>query len=270
MVLSIHGYKPIVAAALVACAATPATAQVPDLKPFNYALKYNVTWNNLPIGRIRIDTTENEFRYSVSIDTKTRGIVRLFDGTTSTLKTIGRFDEDEKPIASSYESISKGDDKTKTTIVRYNMDGKIIKRVRDPADDPASRKPVPIEDANRALDPLSAMYILRKKMHDNIANNIPETKLRTYDGARLADMSFTVISRASLEIMGEHADAINTVMKRTPIAGYKEKEMKKWRAGDPTIHVYWSADGRFIPLQADIDLKFGGISAKLVSFTEKK
>lgn len=270
MVLSIHRYKPVVAAALLAFAATPAKAQVPDLEPFNYALKYEVTWNNLPIGRIYIETTQTEFRYSLSIDTKTRGILKLFDSTRSSLKTIGRYNDDEKPIASSYDSVSKGDDKTKTTSIRYSMDGEILKRTRNPADDPASRKPVPLEDANNAVDPLTAMYLLREKMHENIANNIRETTIRTYDGARLAEMSFTVISRASMEIMGEHVNAINTVMKRTPIAGYKDKEMKKWREGDPTIHVYWSADGRFIPLQADIDLKFGTISATLDKFSKKK
>lgn len=270
MVLSIHRYKPVVAAALLAFAATPSSAQVPELTPFNYMLKYDVTWNNLPIGRINIETTETEFRYSLSIDTKTRGLLRLFDGTKSMLKTIGRFGEDQKPLATSFDSISRGDDSTKTTTVRYGMDGQIIKRTRTPPDDPTNRKPVPLEDANNALDPLTGMYVLRKKMHGNIAANIPDTTIRTYDGARLADMTFTVISRASLKIMGEHADAINTVMKRKPLAGYKEKEMKKWREGDPTIHVYWSADGRFIPLQADIDLKFGSISAKLAKISEKR
>lgn len=269
MVLTVSRYKAVyLAAALLV--ASPASAQVPDLKPFNYSMKYDVTWNNLPIGRIRIDATENEFRYQVSIDTKTRGIVRLFDSTTSIIKTIGRFNEDEKPVATSYESVSKDEDSTKTTLVRYNLDGEIVKRSRNPADDPASRKPVPIEDASKAVDPLSALYLMRIKMHGNIAANIKDTSMRTYDGARLADMTFTVISRASLKIMGEHTNAINTVLKRTPIAGYKEKELKKWRAGDPTVHVYWSADGRFIPLQATIDLQFGNINAKLSEITEKK
>lgn len=268
MVLTVSRYKAVYLAAAF-LVASPANAQVPDLKPFHYSMKYEVTWNNLPIGRVRIDTTENEFRYSVSIDTKTRGIVRLFDSTTSIVKTIGRFN-DSKPVATSYESVSKGDDSTKTTLIRYNMDGQIVKRSRTPADDPANRPPVPLDDASNAVDPLSALYLLRKKMHGNIADNVRETSMRTYDGARLAEMTFTVISRARLKHMGEHTNAINTVLKRTPIAGYKEKELKKWRAGDPTVHVYWSADGRFIPLQIDINLQFGDISAKLVNITEKK
>lgn len=266
-------YKAVYLAAAMAFA-SPASAQVPDLAPFNYSLKYDVTWNNLPIGSIRINTTESDYRYTMEVSTKTRGIVRLFDSTKSLLKTDGRYIEkdgrDHVPSPQHYESRSAGDDRTKTTTIRYNMQGEIMKRERNPADDPASRPPVPLEKANKAVDPLTAMYVARQMLRDNIARNIKETTVRTYDGARLADFTFTVISRASLEIMGEHTNAINMVLKRTPIDGYKQKELKKYREGDPTIHVYFSADERFIPLQADIDLRFGAISAKLASVSSKK
>lgn len=262
----------VLAVALVAAA--PATAQAPELVPFNFALKYDVTWNNLPIGRIRITTTETEYRYTMQVDTKTRGIVRLFDSTKSLLKSEGRFTtetrNDPKPLPQTYESRSTDDDSTKLTTVRYNLQGEIMKRTRVPADDPANRPPVPLEQANDAVDPLTAMYMARQMLRDNIARNIRETTVRTYDGARLADFTFTVVSRAQLKIMDKHVNAINIVLKRKPIAGYKEKELKKFREGDPTIHVYFSADEKFIPLQADIDLRFGAISAKLASMTTKK
>ncbi len=267
-------YKAVYLAAAMLALGGTASAQVPELAPFNYSLKYDVTWNNLPIGRIRIDTSESEYRYTVNVDTKTRGIIRLFDSTKSTITTDGRYIEkdgrDHVPSPQSYESVSKGDDDVKTTSLRYNMQGEIMKRTRTPPDDPTNRPVVPLEKANKAVDPLTAMYVARQMLRDNIERNIRETNVRTYDGARLADFTFKVVSRASLEIMGKHTDAINMVLKRTPIEGYKAKELKKYREGDPTIHVYFSADERFIPLQADIDLRFGAISAKLASVTKKK
>lgn len=273
MVPTLRRYKAVYAAAALAFA-SPATAQVPELAPFNFTLKYDVTWNGLPIGRIGIVTTESDYRYTMAVDTKTRGIVRLFDGTKSVIKTEGRYIEkdgrEDVPSPQSYESRASDSDRTKTTTVRYSMQGEILKRERKPADDPLNRPVVPLEKANQAVDPLTAMYIARRMLRDNIERNIRETTVRSYDGARLADFTFKVISRASLEVMGESTNAINMVLKRTPIDGYKKKELKKYNEGDPVIHVYFSADERFIPVAADVKLKFGTISATLTSIRATK
>jgi hypothetical protein len=247
---------------------------VPQLAPFNYTLKYDVTWNGLPIGHVRIITSESDYRYTLTVETKTRGILRLFDGTKSTIRTEGRYIEkdgrEDVPSPQNYESRAKNSDRTKITTVRYNMQGEIIKRERNPADDPTNRPVVPLEKANKAVDPLTGIYVARQMLRDNIERNIRDTTVRTYDGARLADLTFKVVSRASLEVLGESTNAINIVLKRTPIDGYKKKELKKYNEGDPVIHVYFSADERFIPLAADVKLKFGTISAKLASAVETK
>lgn len=249
--------------------AGPATAEVPVLTPFNYKLKYDVTWNNLPIGRVRMTVTEDDYKYKMVVDTKTRGIVRMFDPTVSIITTNGRF-KDDKAVPQRYESKSTDEDSTKTTTVTYNADGNIKTRIRKPADDPAARPVVPLSEADTGTDPLTGMYQLRRDLRDNMERNARDTVMRTYDGARLADFTFRVVSRARVKVDGKYYDAINTVMTRKPIAGYKAKELKKYREGDPTIHVYFSADERLLPLQADINLSFGAITATLTDIENAK
>jgi len=243
--------------------AAPAVAQVPELTPLNYALRYDVAWSNIPIGRIRMTIKEDTFRYEISLDIKTRGIVRMFDSTVSTITATGHFKPEGMARANRYQSVSTDDDSSKVTTVTYAEDGTIEHRERKPADDPNNRPPVPLHQANEAQDPLTAMYALRHTMRKHMVRNERTTTARTYDGARLADFTFKVISPATMEIMGEHIRAINTVLKREPIAGYKQKELKKFKEGDPTIHVYFSADSKLLPVKADIKLRFGTISATL-------
>ena len=260
-----HRYKSLLIASLCwLWAAPPTHAQVPVLEPFDHKLRYDVYWNGLPLGRIRMEGREDAFGYQLSVDTKTRGIVRLFDETKSLITARGRIDRDTGAyVPQRYDSVSRNDKETKSTAIRYDAEGLIKTRKRVPPDDPANRPPVPLEEANEGLNPLTAMLQLRHALRDNIAINERTTVLRSYDGARLADFTFKVVSRASLEVLGEHRNAINVVMTRTPIAGYKQKELKKIAEGEPVVHVFFSADAAFIPLEATIKLRFGMIELKL-------
>jgi hypothetical protein len=249
--------------------ATTAYAQVPQLAPLNYQMKYDVTWGGLSMGRVRVTISEDEFGYKMSVDTKTKGIARLFDNTKSIIETRGRV-TDGAYTPQRYESSTVDSEDGRTTKIIYESDGSIRSRDRNPPDDPNRRPVVPLEQANRGVDPLTAFLKLRQKMRDNMERNIRDTSVRTYDGARLGDLTLKVVSRASLENMDQHVNAINTVLTRQPIAGYKDKEITKYEKGDPLIHVYYSADDRFIPLQIEIKLSLGTVVLKLSEIDEVK
>lgn len=244
----------------------PAFAEVPALTPLNYEMRYNVAWNGLPIGRVRITAKQDGFGYSMVVDTKTRGMVDMFSGEHALAQVKGRVDESLGFIPQLYDSRSLSKKDGRTTTITYDGEGKIKERKRTPPDGD-SRPVVALDEANTATDPITAFFVLREKMHGNIARNQRETVIRTYEGARLAEFTFKVISRARVEVGGEYVNAINVVPKRLPLNGYKEKELKKYRAGDPTVHLYMSADERFVPLQASVDLSFGEITAELVDIT---
>lgn len=241
----------------------PAPAQVPELVPLDYKLLYNVTWNNITIGRLRVSMKEDRFGYQMKVDTKTKGIMRLISSEMRVAEAKGRITESGEYIHSSYESRSqeKGEKGKDYTILTYDEQGDLASRTRVPED--KRRKPVPESDINRATDTVTAFLKFRKRVHRNMMLNQRDTKFDTYDGARLAELSVKVISRANTQAMGKHQPTINSVLKREPLQGYHEKEMKKFNEGDPTTHIYWSADERFIPLKIDLQLDYGTVSAVL-------
>lgn len=258
----IPSYKFLISLSIILLG-NPAFAQVPDLEPLNYQLRYDVSWSGIALGRIRITVTEDMYGYKMSVDTKTKGIARLFDKTKGLAETTGKI-APEGYVPQHYSSSSKDDEGGRTTTVTYESDGSIRARDRNPPDDPARRPPVPIEQASTGVDPITTFLKMRRGVHDHMEQNIRETEVMSYDGARLAQFTTKVVSRASLESMDKHVNAINTVLTRRPIAGYKDKEIAKYEKGDPVVHIYYSADGRFIPLKADIKLSYGTISLELV------
>ncbi len=132
-----------------------------------------------------------------------------------------------------------------------------------PKDDPGWRPPVPLEQTVGAYDPVTVGFVARHLIHDHMEQNIRESQLRTYEGARLADFTLTVVSPADVEALGGYQHAINTVVARHPITGYTPKELKRYNAGDPVVHVYFSADSKLLPIRIETRLKFGTVTAEL-------
>jgi len=243
--------------------ANPSAAQVPPLAPLTIEAKYIVAWNGITIGRINLTAEEAGGRYRMLVDTKTRGLARLFSDEATVASAEGAITDDGRYIPLRFESRPLKDPEKPRTVLTYDEAGKLLSRERTPDDDPAWRPPVPPEQVATSTDPVSAGFILRRMLHDNMAREVRESVVTTYEGARLADMKFTVVSRARVEYMDEYHDAINTVVTRVPIAGYTVKEKKKYAEGDPTIHLYFSADSKLIPVKATVDLAFGQLSATL-------
>ncbi len=247
-------------------AAPLAHAQVPELEPMHYTVRYDVYWNGLPLGRIRMTVHEDQFGYGMEIDTKTRGLADIFAESTSTASVKGIRREGQY-IPLKYSSTSQSDKEPRRTTITYDEEGKIRKRTRTPQDDPAWRPIVPLAEANEATDPITAFFTLRQRLRDAMAANERSTSVKTYEGARYAGFTFKVISPASLQIMKKSVRAINTVPTRQPINGYTPKEWKKYKKGDPVVHVYFSADARFIPLLAEAALPIGTLKMQLTEFS---
>lgn len=240
-----------------------AQAAVPPLAPLKLHARYRVTWGGLTLGRINVDIDEDALSYHGVVDTKTSGFAKLFSDERTVGEVHGHRTPDGAYVPGTYTSRrSKGD--SGSTTLEYDADGKLLKRTREPDDDPAWRPPVPPEQANTATDPMTGGLILRKRVHDHMAQEVRDTLLRTYDGARLGEFHARVVSPARVEIGERFRDAINLVVTRQPIAGYTPKELKKYAAGDPIIHLYLSADADMIPLKLSIGTSFGEVDATLV------
>ncbi len=232
------------------------------LAPLSMEARYEVAWGGIPIGRIRLTATEAAGNYHMVVDTKTSGIAKLFSDEKRTAEVEGHGGAGQPYVPSSYKSLpqKEGDGRT---VIRYDTTGHIDSIDRTPQDDPKWRPLVPREQANTATDPITAGYTLRQKMHDSLPN-AHEFTMRTYDGARLAEMKFTLVNAdETLEIMDKKISVVNMRVSRQPIIGYTPKELKKFAKGDPEIHLYFSNNARFLPVRATIESGFGQITATL-------
>lgn len=245
--------------------AVPALAEVPPLEKLNYKLKYEVTWNGLHIGRIRIKVREDAFSYSLSIDTKTGGIARLFSDEQSVASAEGRI-VNGKYMPTRYSSRNDNSSRQRTTIT-YDANGNIATQERKPPRG-KSRTEVPLEDANRATDPTTAFFILRQQLHGAMKQNARDVSARTYDGVRLAEFLLHVVGPARAEVVDHYESAINTVISRKPLNGYSPKELKKFKEGDPVVYIFFTADSRFIPVKATVQTGFGAIAVAISEIKE--
>ncbi len=258
-------YKILVFALISAAAPLAAGAQVPPLEPATSSLRYDASFDGLPIGHMFVTIHETSMHYDMKIDTKSGGLVNVFAPLKSVATATGTRDANGGYIPSVYDSFNDKDGEIhdKKTHLTYHDDGTLDTRERNPDDDPNWRPPVPPAEVGTAADPITAFLQHRRLLHDAMANERHDASVTSYDGARLCGIHFHVVSPAHVEIMGKYVDAINTVITRHPIAGYTPKELKKFNIGDPVMHVYFSADGRLMPVMMTIALPYGEVKIVL-------
>ena len=237
----------------------------PPLEPLMLHAKYTVAWNGITIGRINMDAKEDAAHYELTVDTKTHGIATIFTNERRIAQADGLV-QNNRYVPQHYASLPQGKDEGRRTNLAYDGSGHISHRERVPDDDVDWRAPVPRAQLHGVADPVSAGLILRRTLYDALAQDKNEVRVKTYDGARLAEMHFTALKEeARVEVAGSYRNAITTVVSRQPIAGYTSKELKAFTKGDPAIHLYFSDDAKFIPLRATVSALFGELSATLTA-----
>lgn len=244
-------------------AAAPALAAEP-LQPLKLNARYRISWGGLTLGRIRIEAKEDATSYFMAIDTKTTGVGAIISGDRSLITSRGAVTKDFSYIPASYESKPlDGSDRTTVTLT-YDAAGKITKRERNPDDDPNWRPRVPFEEINTAHDSVSAAFVLRRKLYEAMATGGKEVSTRTYDGARLANMKIARQADVTMDMMGKKQELVDVTIARIPINGYTPKELKKFKKGDPEIHLYFTNDSAFLPVRASANSGFGELSMTMV------
>ncbi len=265
MVLARAGYKLSIAILCVTLAAPAAWGEQAPLSPFNISGRYRIAWSGITLGRINLIATEDATSYSMTIDTKTRGVGAIAGDEAQLVIARGSKTEDGTYIPATYESkpqkiLADSDIITLT----YDEKGDIKNRLRTRDDDPAWRPPVPFAKVNTARDPITGAFILRRALYAATATEQNEVATKTYDGLRLATMKMIRTTNAKVDVMGEYKDTINVAITRTPIDGYTPKELKKFKKGDPEIHVYFTNDEAFLPVRASAKTLVGELSMTLI------
>lgn len=257
-------YKIVMSVFAASLMSTTAYAEQKSLEPFVLNAKYNVSWNGITLGRIRVHATENATSYKISVDTKTKGMGVMFSSEKRIAIAEGKRSNNGSYSTTKYESSPMDGAEGRRTTLLYDEHGKLGSITRMPAEDPNWRPEVSKKESDQAVDSATAGLVLRRELYAELAKGKTDVSAKTYDGARLATMRIQALKQeARVQIMGNYVPAINTIVTRQPINGYTPKEIKKFNAGDPEIHLYFSSDEKFIPLLATVDTSFGKLSATL-------
>jgi len=270
MVLARAGYKLSITVFCASLIAPAAWAQQAPLSPFNLNGRYKVAWSGITLGRINLIATEDATSYSMSIDTKTRGVGAIAGDEARLNIAHGSKTADGTYIPTTYESKPQKNKETENVIkLTYDAKGDIVNRLRTKDDDPAWRPPVPFASVNTARDPITASFMQRRALFTMLPSAQNEVATKTYDGLRLATLKMTRSANAKVEVMGEYKDTVNVAITRTPIDGYTPKELKKFKKGDPEIRIYFTNDAAFLPVRATAKTLVGELSMTLVGTDAK-
>lgn len=255
-------YKP--AMAMIFCLMAGNALAAEPIKPLVLKAKYTIAWSGISLGRIRIDANETASIYRMTIDTKTRGIGALVSDEARVVTAEGTVNAAGEYVPVRYRSGPHKDGEDAVTTITYDATGNIVTRERVPADtDPNYRPVVPLNEASAARDPVTAAFILRRKLYETMGTGTSEVMTRTYDGRRLATMRLVQATDARVPIMEDYIESISAGVKREPISGYTAKELKKYKKGDPDIRLYFSKDAAFLPIRATAKTALGELSMTL-------
>ncbi|MES2985394.1 MAG: DUF3108 domain-containing protein [Pseudomonadota bacterium] len=259
-----HHYKIVTSLFMALLMPLGAVAQEAALSPLKLNARYNIAWNGITLGRINITADESETAYSLIADTKTRGIAVVISDERSVALAQGSKRGPDSYIPARYESRPQEGGEARTTLLTYDADGNLASRTRTPDDDPSWRPVVPPAQINRAHDPITAAFMLRRTAYAALARNQQAVSTTTYDGARLAEMTFARTANMPMTVLGKEVDTIDLAVTRKPLNGYTPKELKKYKKGDPAIHLYFTNDAAFTPVRATAATPLGELSMTLV------
>jgi hypothetical protein len=250
----------LAAIALLVLCMSPDAHALTHLKEEAY---YRISWNGLSLGRIRLTIDETPESYNIVVDTKSKGIINLFS-PFETIANVEGIVANGRYIPQTYQSKAtrSNDGKNREVRITYDQTGAILERERTPLDDPTWRPEVTLKELNRAPDPITAFMELRQRLWRNIQQGIRETTVTNYDGRRYGGITVNAIQAGETIIDGESRRILHTVLTRQPINGYTPKEWKKFKKGDPTIYVWFSADETFLPIKLEISLLLGSLKVE--------
>lgn len=237
----------------------PVMAAMPlsKLEPYNSVGFYTVTWGGIDVGGMAIEAFEDGDSYRMDAQIKSDGLAWVFTKHASTTYVRG-IKRDGEYIPQKFETFFKLRGKLRHIVLEYDKSGKLVQEVNDPPEPEWKRPPVPMKLKSHVVDALTPFFIQRHKVYEALQNGHDRFTIRMFDGRRLTDMHYYVTGRKNMGWNMQQVPIIQFALSRTPVAGYKDKELKDIRNNqDPEVSLYLSDDGKLLPLKIVVDSSAG-------------
>lgn len=240
----------------------PFAARAEDpVMPIEFTGHYDMAFATIPFGELDITLSQSPHNYYITNDIRLTGLAKIFVQHESHTTSNGSGANFMYPD-STYES--RYSTKNKPKYVRMVTEkGIIVSEKVEPLDSPSTRPPVKAEDKKGAVDPVFLALAIRADLINCLKEHCQAFSQNYYDGRRLIKLDFTYAGEKNIRIKGEKYPSYRLTVKRTPLAGHTEKELRNIGPNDPTLTIYFSHDERVIPMQLEVPLSFGVASATL-------
>ncbi len=239
-------------------------------------LTYSAMLGGLHVADLMVTLIQSEAGYSSGLEIVSRGVVRWVQDFRADINGVGGFAlaplpngaEALQPMPVSFQREWTGgefasamammfDPDTREAIVSerlYNpLTGEDLSRDDMPWNEDErreNRKPVPEELRRNVLDPMGAFISARRQImaQGGATGSTKSFRVPIYDGQRRYDIVGKTGPVRSTAINGKETAVVPVSLKLEPVFGFNSRSSE--RMDDVDSRLYFSADGRFIPLQA--------------------
>lgn len=228
----------------------PAFAEDPKQtqNPNNLDLTFGVYWSGFEVGEARLISQETADAYTISANLDTVGLIRRFTKYWSTNISKGSFvDGEMRP--DSYQTKWNRRKEKQLIEVEYDKNWDVTKVFADPPENRGKYPELEQENMQQTYDPVSAVILARRKIMNLTSFGSKEKhsfKIPVFDARRRFDVVINIEGMKTVEFEGEPRDFMHIQFFREPIAGFREKELKRMEDQEPVIDVYLNED--FIPV----------------------
>lgn len=197
---------------------------------------YVFAWNGIRIGKLHLQMQQNQADYNVRSQLKTSGIVALFSDHKSLTTVKGKAEGARfQPVA--YRSNYHSGNKDKLIDLQYDESGKVIAEDIKPSR--GARPEVPEDLKTGAADSLTAIFAMRAQVKEALATGAEEIIVPVFDGVRRFNLHARMITpENSIVLEGQSVPAVKLGLSRKPLAGFKDKELKKIAEGEPELEFF--------------------------------
>ncbi len=240
---------------LIALLISPLSARAENL-----TLKYEADWNGLKAGEAKVILNETGNFYTDKVSASSGGLVKNFTNYWTDNTVTGTINNGEYQPSVFNTTWQPKKATTQNVVVSYAKDG-TVSEVATPPERRGKYPEVAKKDKHGLPDPISAAMTARAKIRHIVESGarLPQSfSIRIFDSRRVTGLNFNVLGYE--RVKGQKL--LKVSFTRTPITGYRKKELEVHNSMNPLINIY--ADDKFIPVLATGQSIIGPVTLKLV------
>jgi len=240
-------------------------------------LTYAAMLGGLHVADLLVTLDQSEAGYSSQLKVVSRGVVRWVENFSADITGRGDFIESSlqngtqtlMPLPDRFHRQWTGGEYASEMIMNFHPDTReavVEERLFNPVtgedlaqedmpwnqddrDDDDDDKPVPEDLRKNVLDPMGAFIAARRQImaQGGAAGPAKNFRVPIYDGRRRYDIVGRTAPVRSTNIKGEEVAVVPVTTVLEPVFGFRPRAQERMR--DTDSRLYFSADGRFIPIQ---------------------